>query len=149
MPDRGAPALRAGRWSRGERIVSAAGALLAADLALLPWHRYRLGVDLERLGVDVPAFSLDRNGLQDPHALLGIAALVIALAMVVHVVAAKLHPAVPRPGPAHLVAGAVVLGLVVAKLIAHSRFLAVGAWAGLALAAAVAFGGYLVDQEAS
>lgn len=140
--------MRSGRWSRGERIVAAAGALLAADLLLLPWHRYQLDQSLERFGVDVPTFHLDRTGVQDPNALLGVAALVVALAMVAHVVSAGLHAAVPRPGQAHLIAGAVVCGLVVAKLLAHNRFLGIGAWAGFVLAVAVAAGGYLVGRDA-
>lgn len=149
MTDQGEPAVPAVRWSRGERIVSAAGPLLAADLLLLPWHQYGLDVDLERLGVEVPAFSLDRNGLQDPNALLGVAAFAVALAMVVHVLAARVHASVPRPGPAHLVGGAVVFGLLVAKVLAANRFLGIGAWAGLALAAALVHGGYALEQDAS
>ena len=145
MPGRATPALRA--WSRGERFVVAAGVLLAADLAFLPWHRIRLDRTVERFGVQVPSFRLDRTGLQDPNALLGIAALVVALAMVAHVLATRLHAALRPAAPAQLVGGAVVLGLVVAKLLAHNKFLGPGAWAGLVLAGGVAFGGYLLAPE--
>lgn len=124
-----------------------AGALLAVDLALAPWHRFRLDLSLERFGVQVPAFQLDRTGLQNPQALLGVGALVVALAMVVHVVVTRLHAGV-RPAPqGQLIGGAVVLGLVCAKLLAYSRFLGPGAWAGVVLAGGVAFGGYLISQD--
>ena len=127
--------------------MSAAGALLAADLLLVPWHRYRLDNGLERFGVEIPSFQLDRTGVQDPYALLGIAALVVAAAMVAHVAAARLHPGVPPPGAADLIAGAVVFGLVVAKLLAHNRFLGAGAWAGVLLAAGLAAGGYALSRD--
>ena len=145
MPGRATPALRA--WSRGERLVVAAGVLLAADLAFVPWHRIRLDRTVERFGVQVPSFRLDRTGLQDPNALLGVAALVVALVMVAHVVATRLHAALRPAAQAQLIGGAVVLGLVVAKVLAHDQFLGPGAWAGLVLAGGVAFGGYLIAQH--
>jgi hypothetical protein len=67
--------------------------------------------------------------------------------MVLHVVATKVSPAVPRAEQVHLVAGAVVLGLIVAKLMANNDFLGTGAWIGIALAAALAYGGFLLSQE--
>lgn len=139
----------AGRqWTRGEKVVAVAGILLAADLVLLPWHHYRL--DVGDLGLDLPSFSLKRTGVQSPQAAFGLAAAVIAVAMALLTVAAKLAPAaVPRLEQIHLVAGAVVLGLVLAKLLADREFLAVGAWAGTALAFAIAYGGFAMSQETS
>ena len=148
MADPDTPAPRGRRWSRGERIITTAGALLCADLVLLPWHRFSLDLPMEQFGVQVPSFRFDRTGVQEPYALFGIAAAVIALVMVIHVVAARRRPAVPRPGQGHLIAGAVVLGLVAAKLLAKNDFLGIGAWAGLALAAGVAYGGFALSQEA-
>jgi hypothetical protein len=145
MPEQGTPAGRG--WSRGERIVTAAGALLAADLLALPWHRYSLDLSAERFGVQVPSFRIDRTAVEDPYALLGIAALVVAALMVLHIVGAKLTPALPRPGQLHLVGGAVVLGLVVAKLLANNEFLGTGAYVGAALAAGVAYGGLVLSRE--
>lgn len=123
--------------------------MLTADLLLLPWHHYALNLDKEKLGIEVPSFSLDRTGVQDPYALLGIVALVISAVMVVHTVVAKLVPAVPRPGQIHMVAGALVIGLIVAKLLSDNRFLGMGAWIGTALAVALAYGDFMVSQEAS
>ena len=123
----------------------AAGILLAADLIALPWHHYRL--DMGDLGLDVPAFNLERTGVQSPQAAFGIAAVGIALAMALHVVVAKLPSALPRAEQGHLVGGAVVLGLVLAKLLADREFLGIGAWVGTALAFAVAYGGFALSQE--
>ena len=149
MAESDTPAPRGPRWSRAERIIASAGVLLAADLAVLPWHRFSLALPTEQFGVEVPSFRIDRTGVQEPYALFGIAASVIAVGMVIHVVMARRTSAVLRPGPVHLIAGAVVLGLVAAKLLANTDFLAIGAWVGLALAAAVAYGGFALSQEAS
>lgn len=145
MPEMGTPASTGRRWTRGERILLAASLLLVADLLLLPWHDYSL--DMSGLGVDVPSFSIERTGVQSPEAAFGITAVGIALGMALHTVAAKLSPAVPRLEQIHLVAGAVVLGLVLAKLLADREFLGIGAWAGTALAFAVAYGGFALSQE--
>ncbi len=123
----------------------AAGILLAADLIALPWHHYRL--DMGDLGLDVPAFNLERTGVQRPQAAFGIAAVGIALGMALHVVVAKFTSALPRAEQLHLVAGAVVLGLVLAKLLADREFLGTGAWVGTALAFALAYGGFALSQE--
>lgn len=123
-----------------------AGALLVADLVALPWHRYSL--DLGRRGLDVPAFNLERTGVQSPQAAFGIAALVLAAAMATHVLATKVVPALPRLEQVHLVAGSLVLGLLLAKLLADREFLGTGAWVGVALGAAVAYGGFALSQDA-
>jgi hypothetical protein len=139
---------RTGRgWTRGEAIIVIAGALLIADLLFAPWHRFAINVDLEQFGVELPSFRLDRRGVQNPQAFFGIASAVLAGLMVLQVVAAKVLPAVPRAEQVHLVAGAVVLGLIVAKLMANNDFLGTGAWIGIALAAALAYGGFLLSQE--
>ena len=143
------PAAAGRRWSRGERIVTTAGVLFSANVLLLPWHHYSLDLSGNRFGVDVPSFRIDRTGVQNPYALLGMAALAVAIAMVILTVSAKLRPAVPRRGQIHVVAGAVVLGLVVAKLLANHDFLGIGAWFGLALALGLAYGGYSLNQEAN
>lgn len=125
----------------------AAGALLVLDLVFAPWHRFGIDVDLEQFGVELPSFRLDRRAVQNPQAFFGIASAVVATLMVLHIVATKVVSSVPRSEQLHLVAGAVVLGLVVAKLLANNSFLAFGAWLGIALAAALAYGGFLLSQE--
>jgi hypothetical protein len=142
---------RAGRerrqWTRGERIVVAAGVLLIADLVAMPWHHFSLDVELQQFGIEVPSFTFDRRGVQNPQAFFGIAALVVTAAMVLLVLGAKFSAAVPRWEQVHLIAGPVVLGLLVAKLIANNAFLGIGAWIGTGLAAVLAFGGFLLSQE--
>lgn len=128
-------------------IVVAAGALLVLDLFLAPWHRFAIDVNLEQFGVQLPSFRMDRHGVQNPQAFFGIASAVVAILMVAHIVATKVSPSVPRAEQLHLVAGAVVLGLIVAKLMADNDFLGTGAWIGLVLAAALAYGGFLLSQE--
>lgn len=128
----------------------AAGALLVLDLLVAPWHSLGLDVaDLEQFGIELPEFDLDRRGVQDPQGSLGIASAVIAAVMVLQVVATKLSTAMPRVEHLHLVGGAVVLGLLVAKLISNDDFLGIGAWLGVALAAALAYGGFLLSQDAA
>lgn len=141
------PAVTGRRWTRGETLVVVAGALLVLDLVFAPWHRFGIDVDLEQFGVELPSFRLDRRAVQNPQAFFGIASAVVATLMVVHIVATKVVSSVPRSEQLHLVAGAVVLGLVVAKLLANNSFLAIGAWLGIALAAALAYGGFLLSQE--
>ena len=145
--ERRSPSTAAGRWTRAEAIVVVAGLLLAADLLAIPWHHYHL--DLANLGVQVPKFDLRRTGVQRPQAAFGVVAMVIALAMALHVALVKLAPGLPRLENVHLVAGAVALGLVLAKLLADRDFLATGAWAGAALALALAYGAFAMSQEAA
>lgn len=142
-------ASEARRWTRGEVIVVVAGTLLVVDLLVAPWHDFSIDVNLEQFGVELPSFHLTRRGVQNPQAFFGIASAVVAALMVVQIVAAKVSAAVPRAEQLHLVAGAVVLGLIVAKLITNNDFLAIGAWLGIALAAALAYGGFLLSQETS
>lgn len=136
-------------WTRGEGLVVVAGVLLAVDLLVLPWHHYFVNVDTPNLGIDLPTFSYDRTGVQTPNPGFGIAALVLTLAMVTQVVAAKFLRAMSRMGQIHLVLGPAVFGLLLAKMVTDDNFLGTGAWLGLALGAAVAVGGYLLSQEPS
>jgi len=129
--------------------VTVAGVLLGADLVLLPFHRYSVDLKVEEFGIDVPSFRIDVTGIQDPYKVFGIAALVVVIGMVVHILTARVTAAVPPPGQLHLVAGSVVLGLVAAKMLANHDFLGIGAWLGLALALGVAYGGFVLGQEAS
>jgi hypothetical protein len=144
------PTARRRRWTRGEATVVAAGALLVLDLLVAPWHSFGIDVaNLEQFGIELPEFDLDLRGVQDPHGSLGIASTVIAAVMVLQVVATKLSTAMPRVEHLHLVGGAVVLGLLVSKLVSNDDYLGIGAWLGVALAAALAYGGFLLSQEAA
>jgi len=152
MAESGAAARRTWRgWSRGEALIVGGAVLLAADLILLPWHHYALHIDVSNLGVDIPGFSYDRNGVQAPHAALGILGVLIAALMAAQVVVARARPgpAVTRLAQVQLVAGPAVLALLLSKFFSDSDFLGVGAWLALLLGVALALGGYLRSLEAS
>ena len=142
-------------WTRGERLIVLAGVPLAAALWQLPWHRFGLSIadDFRRLGLgEIPVFRpIEATALENPNGFLGRGALVVSVLMVATVIAAKVLerrralPAVWQQ--AHLVAGATVLGLLVAKVAARGEYLAVGAWLALGLAALLAYAGFARSQE--
>lgn len=134
-------------WSRGEAVVVVAGALLVADLLVLPWHHYFVDVGTPDIGIELPTFTYDRTGVQTPNPGLGIAALVLTAAMVLQVLVTKVRPTIPKWPSFHLVVGPAALGLLVAKVLVDDNFLGAGAWLGLLLGLGVAVGGYLLSQE--
>lgn len=129
----------------GERIVLAVGALLIVDLLFLPWY----SVDFGGL---ITGIDTTRTAVQSPNSGYGLIALIVTVVMVGQIVASKLMSArLPDPpipwSQIHLIAAALVLGVLVGKLIAETDFLGFGAYLGLALGAALAFGGYTIMQE--
>ncbi len=135
------------KLSQGERIVLIAGILLIVDLLLFPWHKFP-GL------LGVPPYGPSSTGIQSPGAAWGVIALLVTLAMVAHLVATRLAnvtlPDIPLPwGQVHLIAGCTVFGLLLIKLVAETDFTAYGAYLGVMLAAALAFGGFVVNKEAT
>jgi hypothetical protein len=135
------------KLTKGERIVLIAGVLLIIDLLFLPWHRIKIG---SVLGVSVPAVS--RTGVQSPNGGYGVLALIVVLVMIGQIVAAKFTTAkLPNPPVpwerVHLIAGAVVAALLVLKLVVETDFLGIGAWLGVILGGAVAYGGFMISKE--
>lgn len=137
-------------------MIVLAGVPLGAVLWRLPWHRFGLSIadDFRRLGLDeIPVFRpIEATAMANPNGVLGRGAFILTVLMVVAVVAGKVRSA-RRPVPAawqqaHLIAGAAVLGLLVAKVAARSEFLTGGAWLGLGLAALLAYAGFARSQEA-
>lgn len=135
------------KLSKGERIVLIAGVLLIIDLLFLPWHR----IDVPSvLGVDVGDVS--RTGVQSPNGGYGVLALLVTLIMVGQIIAARFTTAkLPNPPVpwerVHLIAGAVVAGLLLLKLLVEMDFLGIGAWLGVLLGAAIAYGGFMISKE--
>ncbi len=130
------------KLSKGERIVLIAGLLLVIDLLFLPWHRIRT-----LLGIDI-----SRTGVQAPNGGWGVLALLVTLVMIGQIVAARFTSAkLPRPpipwGQVHLIAGVAVLVLLLIKLVAETDFLGFGAWLGIILSAALAYGGFVISKE--
>ncbi len=123
------------RLSRGERFVVLAGGFLLIDLIFFPWHRYEL---MLFLGGDPT-----RTALQTPNALQGTLAFLVTVGMVAQVVMTRfsrqqVNPALVRLQPA---AGLAVLGLLAWKLAIDLEALSVGAFLGMPLALALAYGG--------
>ncbi len=130
------------KLTKGDRVVAAAGLLLILDLLVLPWHRIAVG-----------PLSVSRTGVQSPNSFYGVLALLLALIMVAQVVVAKLTaaklPEIPVPwSQVHLIAGIAVFALLLLKLVVETSYLGFGAFLGLIFAAALAFGGFTISQEA-
>jgi hypothetical protein len=127
------------RLSKGEQFVVVAGGLLLLSLLSFPWHRVSVG----GLG------TVRRTGLQEPNALQGTLAFLIAAAMVAQVVMTrftnqKVNPALTRLQPA---AGLAVVGLLAWKLAAETSYLSVGAYLGILLAGVMAYGAFLMTKD--
>ncbi len=138
-------------------MIVLSGVPLVVVLWRVPWHRFGLSIadDFRRLGLEeIPFFRpIEATALENPNSFLGRGAIILTALMVVAVVAGKLaaarKPLPPTWQQMHLIAGAAVLGLLLAKLVAQSEFLALGAWLGLGLGALLAYGGYIRSQEAA
>ena len=135
------------KLSQGERIVLAAGVLLIIDLLFLPWH----SIDL---GVNIPGIDTTRSGVQSPNGGYGVLALLLTIVMVGQIIAAKLTGAtLPDPPVAwsqiHVILGSAVAILLILKLIVETNSLGFGAYLGVLLGIAVAYGAYAFKQEDS
>lgn len=127
------------RLSQGEKIVLIAGGLLLIDLLFLPWYDFDLGL-----------VSFTRSAIESPKAIWGVLAALVTAAMVAAVVVTRFTtarmPALPL-GQAMFVAGVTVAGLLLLKLLLATDFLGTGAWLGVLLGGAVAYGGFLMRDE--
>lgn len=133
--------------TKGEKIVLGTGVALFFDLIALPWHHIRIGGLATFAGI-----SVNRTAVQSPHGLFGWLAVLLALVMVAQIVVSRFTsaamPEIPLPwGQVHLIAGVATLALLVIKLLLETSFLGFGCFLGLALAAGLAFGGFMVSQE--
>lgn len=131
------------KLTKGDKIVLGAGLLLVIDLLFLPWHKIALGGLL----------NVTRTGVQSPNSFYGVLALLLALVMVAQVVVSRLTsaqlPEMPLPwSRVHLIAGVAAFALLLIKLLVETNSLGFGSFLGLILAAALAFGGYVMTQEA-
>ena len=131
------------RLSRGERVVVLAGGCLLLDLMFFPWHRYNSPF------VALLGGKPTRTALQSPNALQGTLAFLVAVAMVAQVImtrftSQKVNPALVKLQPA---AGLAVLGLLAWKLSIDLSNLSVGAYLGMLLAVALAYGGLAMARD--
>lgn len=130
------------KLTQGEKVVGAAGVLLLIDLLFLPWHSIDLGI-----------LSVTRSAVESPNGFWGILALLVTVAMVAVVVVTRFTttrlPDLPVPlGQAIFIGGLTVAGLLLLKLVVETEALGFGAWFGILLGGAMAYGGYLMRQEA-
>lgn len=136
------------KLTQSEKIILGAGAALLIVLVALPWHKYPFVLaDLVR------SPSYNRTAIQSPGSFWGVLALLAVAAMVAVVVATRFTsakvPDLPLPlGQAMFFAGVGVAALLVIKLIADTDFLAFGAYLGVLLGGAMAYGGVLYRKEA-
>ena len=133
------------RLSQGERIVLVAGALLIADLLLLPWYDIDLGVLDE-------AVNTTASGVEQPYAGYGLAAVVLTALMIAQVALAKLltvrMPQPPVPwSQIHLILGIFVAVVLVIKLVRLTDSLGYGAYSAILAGILVAYGGYRIASE--
>ena len=131
---------------RSQQIIAASGLLLLIDLLFLPWHRVTVGIP------GLAEVSASRSAVQSPIAFLGFLAFLGAAALVAHVVVSEFTevelPELPVTwGRADLIASVTVAGLLLLKLVLKPDHLGIGAWMGLLLAAALAYGGVRRYQE--
>jgi len=133
------------RLSQGERIVLVAGALLIADLLLLPWYDIDLGVLDE-------AVNTTASGVEQPYAGYGLAAVVLTALMIAQIALAKLltvrMPQPPVPwSQIHLILGIFVAVVLVIKLVRLTDSLGYGAYSAILAGILVAYGGYRIASE--
>lgn len=129
------------RLSRGERFVVVAGGLLLVSMLFFPWHRSILMAALYG--------DPTRTALQTPNVLPGTLAFLITVGMVAQVVMSKsssqrVNPALVRLQP---VGGMAVFALLAWKLASDASGLSTGAYLGIPLAAALAYGGLVMAKE--
>jgi len=131
------------RLSRGERFVVLAGGVLLLSLVAFPWHRLEIA---SLLGGDPR-----RTAVQPPNALQGTLAFLVAIAMVAQVVMSRTSNRGPNPALVRLQApaGMAVVALLAWKLASEPSDLSVGAYLGMALALALAYGGLMMLKELS
>jgi len=132
------------KLSLGQRTLAAAGVFLLLDMLFLPWHR--------SVGIPGIGMSASSGAFQSPDGFLGLLAFLVVAALVAHVVLSEFTslklPEIPMSwGRADMIAAGAVAGLLVLKFVMETSFLGIGAWLALPAAGALAYGGYLRNQE--
>lgn len=129
------------KLTNAEKITGGAAILLVLDLLIFPWHSFDAGV-----------VSFSRTGLQSPNAFWGWLALLGALALVAVIALPKFTDFKLPPLPieykdAVFYTGAAAGGVLILKLVLETSQLGFGAFLGIVLGAAVAYGGYQYREE--
>ena len=129
----------------GDRVVGGAGVVLLVDLLFLPWHHVEVGFGTFTA-------SADRTAIESPDAAIGWLAVLLTAAMVAHIVLVRFTDVqLPELGlpwsQISMIGGFATLAALLLKLLAETDYLGYGAWVGLALGAAMAYGGFLHEHE--
>jgi len=132
--------------ARAHAIVGGAGVLLALDLLGAPWYERTFGA------AGLVFLTENHSGVEPPAGWLGVLALLVTVALLIVVGLQHLGrgelPEVAVPWP-RLQFGAAVaaFALVGLKFLSGVTHLAWGAFVGVVLAAALAYGGALIVRE--
>ncbi len=133
------PGFDMGRMSTASKVLLGAGLLFLIDL-FLPWQRacFDLGIP------GVPGGCVSRNGIAG----IGILLLLLTLALLIweglQIAGVRIN------APAALISAALAAGIVLftlIKIVVDSEALSFGAWIGIVLALAIAYGGWMRFQE--
>lgn len=118
-----------------------AGGVLLLSLVAFPWHRLEIA---SLLGGDPR-----RTAVQPPNSLQGTLAFLVTIAMVAQVVMSRTSSRGPNPVLVRLQApaGMAVVALLTWKLASEPSDLSVGAYLGIALAVALAYGALVMYKE--
>jgi hypothetical protein len=132
------------KLTQGERITVIAGLILIIDLLFLPWHKVSTVVFGQTI-------SGTASAIESPNGFYGVLALILTIVLV-GVILARLGgvklPDLPAPlGQIIMIVGIVIFVLLLIKLLAETDFLGFGAYLGILLGAAVAFGAYSIKKE--
>jgi hypothetical protein len=132
--------------ARAHAIVGSAGVLLVLDLLGGPWYRRTFGIP------GLVFLTENHSGVEPPAGWLGVLALLLTLALLVTIGLQRVGrgelPQISVPWPRVQFGAAVaVFGLVGLKFLSGVTHLAWGAFVGVLLAAALAYGGTLLARE--
>ena len=125
------------RVTLGDKILAGAGIALVIDLVILPWRTI---------------FGQGTTAVSPPDAIWGELALLLVLAILVSLAVRRFStaalPALPVSiGVLTFAATLGVAALLIIKVVVLSDDLGIGAYLGILLAAAMAYGGYLGRDE--
>jgi hypothetical protein len=143
------PSFNMATLSTSSKILLGAGILFFID-TFLPWQRVCAGGG-NVAGVDIPGFCVSANAWGGNAGFLGILAGLLALAMVawegMQVANVNMNLNVPASRVSAALAGGTLLFGVIKFIIALTNHPGLGAFIGIILLAAIAYGGYMKWQE--
>jgi hypothetical protein len=138
------PSFDMGRMSTGSKILAGASALFFID-SFLPWNRVCVGGGTVG-GIDIPGACISANLWHGVGILAALLAIVLLVEEGLKMAGVAMKAGTPV-GPIVLSLSVGVLVFTILKVIIDSEFLSFGAWVGIVLSVAIAYGGYMRFQE--